>query len=65
VNNDGGEEFETTVDRSADDTAVGSMRGGEGRMCLPPMLLHPVKEVDLPVVREEGKMQVVESDPAA
>jgi hypothetical protein len=26
--------------------------GGEGRMCLPAMLLHPVKHVDLVV--EEG-----------
>jgi hypothetical protein len=34
------------------------MPGGEGRMCLPPMLLHPVKEVDLPVEvppEEKGK----------
>ncbi|AEO70275.1 9d01074f-f3cb-45b2-9caf-f4da12efe407 [Thermothielavioides terrestris] len=53
VNNDGGEEFETTVDQAGDDRTVGTMRGGEGRMCLPPMLLHPVKEVDLPVEREE------------
>lgn len=32
VDNDGGEEFELA---------------GDGRMCLPPMLLHPVKGVDL------------------
>lgn len=32
VNNDGGEEWELAT---------------EGRMCLPPMLLHPIKEVDL------------------
>lgn len=49
VNNDGGEQFETTEDLSKDGTGVGGMRGGEGRMCLPPMLLHPVKGVELPV----------------
>lgn len=65
VNNDGGEEFETTVDMSADDLTVGTMRGGEGRMCLPPMLLHPVKEVDLPVERQEVQVAAPESDPAA
>jgi hypothetical protein len=32
VDNDGGEEFEVQ---------------GEGRMCLPGVLLHPVKQVDL------------------
>lgn len=37
-NNDGGEEWELA---------------GEGRMCLPPMLLHPIKRVGLVV---EGKM---------
>ncbi|KAK4154721.1 hypothetical protein C8A00DRAFT_32459 [Chaetomidium leptoderma] len=66
VNNDGGEEFETMVDESADDGSVGTMRGGEGRMCLPPMLLHPVKEVDLPVERQgvDAAVETV-SDPAA
>ncbi|KAL2212424.1 hypothetical protein CC79DRAFT_1340284 [Sarocladium strictum] len=50
VNNDGGEEFELTEDKSKiGQKGVGNMPGGEGRMCLPPMLLHPVKEVDLPV----------------
>lgn len=49
VNNDGGEEFETTEDKSKQGPGVGNMPGGEGRMCLPPMLLHPVKEVELPV----------------
>jgi hypothetical protein len=49
VNNDGGEEFETTEDPNQDESTVGQMRGGEGRMCLPPMLLHPVKSVELPV----------------
>ncbi|KAL2022725.1 hypothetical protein VTK56DRAFT_4806 [Thermocarpiscus australiensis] len=66
VNNDGGEEFELTADLSADDKTVGTMRGGEGRMCLPPMLLHPVKDVELPVEEEQGEEVVVaESDPAA
>jgi len=63
VNNDGGEEFERTADRSRDDAAVNSMRGGEGRMCLPPMLLHPVKDVDLPVEENPAEIAVVE--PAA
>lgn len=50
VNNDGGEEFELTEDKSKIGLkGVGNMPGGEGRMCLPPMLLHPVKEVELPV----------------
>ena len=40
VDNDGGEKWEMR-------------EGGEGRMCLPPMLLHPVKHVDL--VYEQGK----------
>ncbi|KAL2180273.1 uncharacterized protein P884DRAFT_217322 [Thermothelomyces heterothallicus CBS 202.75] len=61
VNNDGGEEFETTADLSKNETSVGTMRGGEGRMCLPPMLLHPVKEVDLPV--ERGHPQEEEAAP--
>ncbi|KAJ4297074.1 hypothetical protein N0V88_003991 [Collariella sp. IMI 366227] len=65
VNNDGGEEFETTVDMSVDDATVGTMRGGEGRMCLPPMLLHPVKEVDLPVERPQEEVVQPASDPAA
>jgi hypothetical protein len=65
VNNDGGEEFEVMVDVSGDDKTPGTMRGGEGRMCLPPMLLHPVKEVELPVERGEVELEVFESDPAA
>ena len=41
VDNDGGEEFELA---------------GEGRMCLPPMLLHPVKGVNLIIEgRREGE----------
>jgi len=50
-NNDGGEEFELVADMSKNDSSVNDMRGGEGRMCLPPMLLHPIKDVDLPVVQ--------------
>ncbi|KAF7545530.1 hypothetical protein G7Z17_g9103 [Cylindrodendrum hubeiense] len=49
VNNDGGDEFETTEDKSRKGKGVSNMRGGEGRMCLPPMLLHPIKDVELPV----------------
>jgi len=47
---------------------VNGMRGGEGRMCLPPMLVHPVKGVELPVegVREGDEEEGwVESDPSA
>lgn len=69
VNNDGGDEFETTGDESKHGGAgPGSMRGGEGRMCLPPMLLHPVKDVELPVEAppaDETAGAVPESDPAA
>lgn len=66
VNNDGGDEFETTKDESKKGGSVGEMPGGEGRMCLPPMLLHPVKEVELPVEAppEEGEA-IPESDPAS
>ncbi|KXX79608.1 hypothetical protein MMYC01_203003 [Madurella mycetomatis] len=65
VNNDGGEEFELTTDQSMDDLTVGTMRGGEGRMCLPPMLLHPVKEVELPVEQHAEEIVTSVSDPAA
>ncbi|KAL8295408.1 hypothetical protein RB597_008680 [Gaeumannomyces tritici] len=52
VNNDGGPSFETSEDEQREESGtVGQMRGGEGRMCLPPMLLHPIKDVDLPVDR--------------
>ncbi|KAF3764806.1 hypothetical protein M406DRAFT_43006 [Cryphonectria parasitica EP155] len=64
VNNDGGEEFELTRDMTKDETSVGEMRGGEGRMCLPPMLIHPVKGVDLPV-EQYDEIEVPESDPSA
>ncbi|KAF2209064.1 hypothetical protein CERZMDRAFT_100815 [Cercospora zeae-maydis SCOH1-5] len=40
VDNDGGEEWE---------------KANEGRMCLPPMLLHPVKEVNLIYEHREGE----------
>ncbi|KAF7513318.1 hypothetical protein GJ744_009739 [Endocarpon pusillum] len=39
--NAGGEEYEVS--------GVGERGGGEGRMCLPAMLLHPVKRVELVV----------------
>ncbi|KAK1769756.1 hypothetical protein QBC33DRAFT_609756 [Phialemonium atrogriseum] len=65
VNNDGGEGFETTADLSKNDSAVPFMRGGEGRMCLPPMLLHPVKGVVLPVEGTPDDGEIPESDPAA
>lgn len=65
VNNDGGEEFEQVRDMSKDESTVGQMRGGEGRMCLPPMLLHPIKGVELPVEQDPVGEEVVESDPAA
>ncbi|KAK4174711.1 hypothetical protein QBC36DRAFT_242747 [Triangularia setosa] len=69
VNNDGGEQFELEVDMTGtkDDKTPGGMRGGEGRMCLPPMLLHPVKEVELPVEehRNEEDEAFVEVDPSA
>ncbi|KAG5938575.1 hypothetical protein E4U53_007975 [Claviceps sorghi] len=65
VNNDGGQDFERTADESRErhgGGGVGAMRGGEGRMCMPPMLLHPVKNVKLPVKQDEWR---VESDPSA
>ncbi|KAI1383173.1 uncharacterized protein F4822DRAFT_419549 [Hypoxylon trugodes] len=66
VNNDGGEEFELNVDESKNGSTVSLMRGGEGRMCLPPMLLHPVKDVELPVeANPEDKIEIPESDPGA
>lgn len=66
VNNDGGEEFETVEDLSKDGEGVGNMRGGEGRMCLPPMLLHPIKDVELPVeAPPQESEEVPQSDPAA
>ncbi|KAM5355989.1 hypothetical protein ACJ41O_002635 [Fusarium nematophilum] len=68
VNNDGGEEFEATEDKSKKGKGVGNMRGGEGRMCLPPMLLHPVKDVEVPVEAPEAdadESHTPQSDPGA
>ncbi|CAL3963702.1 unnamed protein product [Diplocarpon coronariae] len=65
VNNEGGEEFETTVDEGRDGKGVNGMRGGEGRMCLPPMLIHPVKGVELPVDASTAKEEPPESNPDA
>lgn len=65
VNNDGGEEFELIRDMSKDESTVGEMKGGEGRMCLPPMLLHPIKNIDIPVEQDHDEVDVVESDPSA
>ncbi|KHN99892.1 uncharacterized protein MAM_01816 [Metarhizium album ARSEF 1941] len=68
VNNDGGEDFEQTLDETKQGSGVGNMRGGEGRMCVPAMLLHPVKDVELPVEAppdEDSESESVASDPAA
>lgn len=65
VDNVGGEEFELVVDESKNGTSVTDMRGGEGRMCLPPMLVHPVKDVELPVEEHVPESTIPESDPAA
>ncbi|KAH6724971.1 hypothetical protein BKA61DRAFT_40874 [Leptodontidium sp. MPI-SDFR-AT-0119] len=65
VNNEGGEEFELTVDEGRDGKGVNGMRGGEGRMCLPPMLIHPVKNVELPVEESPEKENIPESNPDA
>ncbi|KAI1345107.1 hypothetical protein F5Y15DRAFT_17805 [Xylariaceae sp. FL0016] len=65
VNNDGGEEFELVEDESKNGSSVNEMRGGEGRMCLPPMLLHPVKDVELPVEEIPTELEIPESDPVA
>ncbi|GAP86124.1 hypothetical protein SAMD00023353_0302570 [Rosellinia necatrix] len=65
VENLGGEEFELIIDESKNGTSVQDMRGGEGRMCLPPMLVHPVKDVELPVEEKLPELKIPESDPAA
>lgn len=65
VNNEGGEEFEMTVDEGRKGKGVNEMRGGEGRMCLPPMLIHPVKNVELPVEGVLEEEEIPESDPSA
>ncbi|KAJ1331534.1 DUF3405 domain-containing protein [Microdochium nivale] len=65
VNNDGGEEFELVEDQSRTGASVSEMRGGEGRMCLPPMLLHPIKNVELPAEADPAELEIPESDPGA
>ncbi|KAK0624681.1 hypothetical protein B0T17DRAFT_493046 [Bombardia bombarda] len=66
VDGDGGEEFEKGgADLSRDGLTVPTMRGGEGRMCLPPMLLHPVKEVGLPVEETVSEAEAEVGDPGA
>ena len=65
VNNEGGEEFELVVDEGRDGKGVNGMRGGEGRMCLPPMLIHPVKNVELPVESVTEAEEILQSDPAS
>jgi hypothetical protein len=59
VDNEGGEKFEMTVDEGRSGKGVINMKGGEGRMCLPPMLIHPVKSVTMPV---EGATELPEGD---
>ncbi|TVY48181.1 hypothetical protein LOCC1_G002460 [Lachnellula occidentalis] len=65
VNNDGGEEFELTADEGKDGQGVSGARGGEGRMCLPPMLIHPVKGLELPVEELVEEKDIPEGDPSA
>lgn len=66
--NEGGEQFEIQgKGRQAEGkNGIPGMKGGEGRMCLPPMLLHPVKKVELPVesIHLED-LDVPETDPSA
>jgi hypothetical protein len=57
--------FETSVDEGRSGKGVNEMRGGEGRMCLPPMLIHPVKGVELPVEGVLEEEEIPESDPSA
>jgi hypothetical protein len=45
----GSEDFEKKVDDTKDGSTIETMKGGEGRMCLPPMLIHPVKDAFIPV----------------
>lgn len=61
VDGEGGEQFET-MDRvtAKGKSGVPAMKGGEGRMCLPPMLLHPVKDVEL--IIEEVKKEFEETE---
>jgi hypothetical protein len=65
VNHEGGEEFETMINEGRSGKGVNNMKGGEGRMCLPPMLLHPVKGVELAIEVVLEEEEVPESDPSA
>jgi hypothetical protein len=64
VDNEGGEEFET-------EGVVGSWaegdgkKGGEGRMCLPPLLVHPIKGIELPVEEVKQEETPMQTDPNA
>ncbi|KKA31146.1 hypothetical protein TD95_000578 [Thielaviopsis punctulata] len=63
-----GQRFETTEDAAKSGDDVENMKGGEGRMCLPPMLLHPIKDVDIPVEKAPGKEEAApepEFDPGS
>ncbi|PHH55036.1 hypothetical protein CFIMG_007576RA00001 [Ceratocystis fimbriata CBS 114723] len=55
-----GQQFETKVDESKNGQTIDSMKGGEGRMCLPPMLLHPVKGIEIPVEAPPAKAKTEE-----
>ncbi|KAL5614363.1 hypothetical protein BROUX41_004469 [Berkeleyomyces rouxiae] len=57
-----GQQFETAADESKTGQDIENMKGGEGRMCLPPMLLHPVKSVDIPVEAPPAEAKVEEFD---
>lgn len=61
----GGETFEMEADLSKGGTHVDDLRGGEGRMCLPPMLIHPAKNLVLPVEEVTVPDEAAESDPTA
>lgn len=59
-----GEQFELRADESKDGAGVEGMKGGEGRMCLPPMLLHPIKDLGMVVeAPPEEEMIAHEEEP--
>ncbi|KAL2108346.1 hypothetical protein VUR80DRAFT_3948 [Thermomyces stellatus] len=59
-----GEDFELRANESKDGVGVEGMRGGEGRMCLPPMLLHPIKDLGMVVeAPPEEEMMAHEEEP--
>ncbi|KAI2635302.1 hypothetical protein GGS21DRAFT_515194 [Xylaria nigripes] len=62
VDDVGGEQFELVVNESKSGKTVEDLRGGEGRMCVPPMLIHPVKGVDFPVDETPADVEIPESD---